>query len=295
MADSLTHFLNAAGRIPLLTPQEEIHLGRTIQAMMAIKDSNPEGPYTREESITIRKGIKARDRMVSANIKLVASAARKYRGIGSKGLLQLDLEDLVQEGTIGLMRAAEKFDPERGYKFSTYAYWWIRQSMFRAITQKGRLIKVPHQIAETMHRSIGKLAQLEQALGRTPTIEEAAAEFKMKPQAFAYAWMMTSTRPASLDQSLVDDGADWIEMFGTGSADDDLENVDRSMKVERLLEQVKQLPDDQRDAITKLYGLDGNEPLNLTQIGAQRGVTREAIRQKVVKAERLLKYRLAVA
>ena len=291
VADSLTQFLNDAGRIPLLTPEEEILLGRRIQAMIAL----PPPPHDRDQQIILKRGRRAMDRMVSANIRLVASLARKYRGVGSKGLLQLDLEDLVQEGTIGLMRAAEKFDPERGYKFSTYAYWWIRQFMFRAITQKGRLIRVPHQIAETMHRSIGKLAQLEQALGRTPTLEEAAAEFKMKPQDFAYAWMMTSTRPASLDQSLVDDGSDWIEMFGTGSADDDLENVDRNIKVERLLEQVKQLPDDQRDAITKLYGLDGNEPLNLTQIGAQRGVTRETIRQKVVRAERVLKYRMAVA
>ena len=167
--------------------------------------------------------------------------------------------------------------------------------MFRAITQKGRLIKVPHQIAETMHRSIGKLAQLEHALGRTPTLDEAAAEFKMKPQDFAYAWMMTSTRPASLDQSLVDDGSDWIEMFGTGSADDDLEDVETNMQFDRLRQHVQHLPDDQREAITKLYGLDGNEPLNLTQIGQQRGVTRETIRQRVKRAERALKYRLAVA
>lgn len=291
VADSLTQFLNAAGRIPLLTPEEEIHLGRRIQAMMAL----PPPPHDRDQQIILKRGRRAMDRMVSANIRLVASLARKYRGLGGKGLLQLDLEDLVQEGTLGLMRAAEKFDPERGYKFSTYSYWWIRQFMFRAITQKGRLIKVPHQIAETMHRSIGKLAQLEQTLGRTPTIEEAAAEFKMQPQDFAYAWMMTSTRPASLDQSLVDDGSDWIEMFGTGSADDDLENVDISMKLDRLLDQVEQLPDDQREAITKLYGLDGKEPLNLTQIGKERGVTRETIRQRVVRAERALKYRLAVA
>jgi RNA polymerase primary sigma factor len=291
VADSLTQFLNDAGRIPLLTPEEEIHLGRRIQAMIAL----PPPPHDRDQQIILKRGRRAMDRMVSANIKLVASAARKYRGIGSKGTLQLDLEDLVQEGTIGLMRAAQKFDPERGYKFSTYAYWWIRQFMFRAITQKGRLIKVPHQIAETMHRSIGKLAQLEQSLGRTPTIDEAAAVFKMKPDDFAYAWMMTATRPASLDQSLVDDGADWIEMFGTGSADEQLADVDRSMKIDRLLEHVQNLPADQREAITKLYGLDGNEPLNLTQIGKARGVTRETIRQKVVRAERILKHRMAVA
>jgi RNA polymerase primary sigma factor len=291
VADSLTQFLNAAGRIPLLTPEEEIHLGRRVQAMMAL----PPPPHDRDQQITVRRGRRAMDRIVSANIKLVASAARKYRGVGSKSLLQLDIEDLVQEGMIGLMRAAQKFDPERGYKFSTYAYWWIRQSMFRAITQKGRLIKVPHDIAETMHRSIGKLAQLEQTLGRTPTLEEAAAEFKMKPQAFAYAWMMTSTRPASLDQSLVDDGSDWIELFGTGSADEQLAIVERNLQLERLMEQVQQLPDDQRELITRIYGLDGQEPATAGELGKQRGVTRESIRQKVIRASRALKNRLAAA
>jgi len=291
VAEPLNQFLDAAGRIPLLTPQEEILLGRRIQAMMAL----PPPPHDGDQQIILKRGRRAMDRMVSANIRLVASVARKYRGVGSRGLLQLDLEDLVQEGAFGLMRAAEKFDPERGYKFSTYAYWWIRQTMFRAITQKGRLIKVPHQIAEVMHRSIGRLAQLEQTLGRTPTLEEAAAEFKMKPDEFAYAWMMTSTRPASLDQTFAVDGSDWIERIGTGSADDDLENIETKMQFDRLREQLQQMPEKQRAIIIMLYGLNGEEPLSLTQIGQQHGLSREAMRHRVKRAERALKYRLAVA
>jgi len=154
---------------------------------------------------------------------------------------------------------------------------------------------VPHQIAETMHRSIGKLAQLEQTLGRTPTLEEAAKEFGMKPDEFAYAWVMTSTRPASLDQTFADDGSDWIERIGTGSADDDLENVETDLQYDRLREQLQKMPAEQRAIIVKLYGLDGEEPLNLTQIGEQHGLSREAMRHRVKRAERALKYKLAVA
>ena len=295
MADSLTHFLNAAGRIPLLTPQEEIHLGRTIQAMMAIKDSNPEGPYTREESITIRKGIKARDRMVSANIKLVASAARKYRGHGSKGTLQIEIEDLIQEGTIGLVRAAEKFDPERGYKFSTYSYWWIRQCMFRSITQKGRLIKVPHQIAETMYNSSRRLTALQESLGREPTLAEAAAELKMKPDDFAYALLMTATRPASIDACIVAAGGAWVEMIGTGSADEQLAKTDREIQTQRLIDHLHQMDPEHRETLVLVYGLDGSEPPSLHALSRERGVTREALRQKVKRAEKALRLRMAVA
>jgi RNA polymerase primary sigma factor len=298
VADPLTPLLNAAGRIPLLTAEEEIHLGRRIQAMIAIQQDTPSGPYTREQQIILKRGKRAMDRVVSANIKLVASCARRYRGIrgnGSKSILQLDLDDLVQEGILGLMRAAEKWDPERGYKFSTYAYWWIRQSMFRAITQKGRLIKVPHQVAETMYHCSRKLSQLKETLGREPTIDEAAAYMKMTPEDFEYAVLMTATRPASLDMALVEDGTSWVEIMGTGSADEQLQEVGHSMDMQRLMEHVKTLSPEQREMITRVYGLDGEPPVNLTQLSRERGVTRETIRQKVVRAERILKYKMAVA
>lgn len=118
---------------------------------------------------------------------------------------------------------------------------------------------------------------------------------KMTPEDFEYAVLMTATRPASLDMALVEDGTSWVEIMGTGSADEQLQQVGHSMDMQRLMEHVKTLSPEQREMITRVYGLDGEPPVNLTQLSRERGVTRETIRQKVVRAERILKYKMAVA
>jgi RNA polymerase primary sigma factor len=295
MSDSLTLFLNQAGRIPLLTADEEILLGRRIQAMINLLQDNPSGPYSRDEQFTIKRGKRAKDRMVAANIRLVASAARKYRGKNTKNKLQLDHEDLLQEGILGLIRAAEKFDPERGYKFSTYAYWWIRQTMYRAITKKGRLIKVPDQVAESMYHLTRVRAKLIDLLGREPTITEVAGELKMTVEEFTYAILMTSARPASLDQSQLTDGTHWIEIIGTGSNEEQLEAIDHELRMDKLLSLVERLPKDQYHAICSTYGLLGHKMKNLSELGRELGASRETIRHRLTRAERSLRLKLTAA
>jgi RNA polymerase primary sigma factor len=295
MSDSLTLFLNQAGRIPLLTADEEILLGRRIQKMITLLQDNPSGPYSRDEHFTIKRGNRAKDRMVAANIRLVASAARKYRGNNTKNRLQLDHEDLLQEGILGLIRATEKFDPERGYKFSTYAYWWIRQTMYRAITNKGRLIKVPDQVAESMYRLTRVKTRLINVLGREPLIAEIASELKMTIEEFTHAILMTSARPVSLDQSPLTDGTHLIEIIGTGSNDEQLEAIDNELIMDKILDLVQRLPKEQYQAICSTYGLLGHKVKNLNELGRELGTSRETIRNRLSAAQRTLRLKLVAA
>jgi RNA polymerase primary sigma factor len=292
MKDSATVFLNEAARIPLLTCDEEILLARRVQAMISLQEEDREAPYSKAERMVIKRGQRAKDRMVAANIRLVASIARRYHGAGRKTALQLDLEDLMQEGMLGLIRAAEKFDPERGYKFSTYAYWWIKQSMFRAITSMGRLIKVPHHIAEKMYTFNRVMDGLRNELRREPTTAEMAKAMKMSTQEFEYAVLMASSRPTSLDSALTEDGGNWLDILGTGTADEHLGAVDLSMQSTQLLDEIRMLQPEQFDAVIRYYGLMGHQARSMTELAREIGVTREAIRQRLLRAERILKFRL---
>jgi RNA polymerase primary sigma factor len=292
MKDSATAFLNEAGRISLLTSDEEILLARRVQAMISLQEENSEGPYSKAERMIIKRGQRAKDRMVAANIRLVASIARRYHGSGKKSALQLDVEDLIQEGVLGLIRAVEKFDPERGYKFSTYAYWWIKQSMCRAITSMGRLIKVPHHISEKMYTFNRVMDQLRSSLGREPRMAEMAAALKMTVKDLEYAMLIAGSRPTSLDSELVEDGGTWMDILGAGSVDEQLGAVDISMQHEQLLDEIKLLQPEQFDAIVRHYGLLGHEAKSMTELARELGVTREAIRQRVIRGERVLKFRM---
>jgi len=163
-------FLNDAGRIPLLTPEEEIVYGRLVQARQKILQENPVGPYTFEQQKALRAGKRAEDRMVKGNLRLVSSVLKK----GPKVLRSLTREDLLNEGSIGLILAVQKFDPERGYKFSTYAYWWIRQSITRAIAEKDRTIRLP----VNAHDDLLKLMKWMAKQKKTPTLEQCAEHLK---------------------------------------------------------------------------------------------------------------------
>ena len=168
-SDSIGHYLSSIGRVPLLTPAEEIELAHHVQHMKKLLKI-PETDRTQRNLYQIKIGKRARDRMMAANLRLVVSVAKKYQNQG------LELLDLVQEGAIGLERAVDKFDPAMGYKFSTYAYWWIRQGMTRAIDNSARTIRLPIHISEKLSKMRRVSRELSHKFGRQPTRLEMASE-----------------------------------------------------------------------------------------------------------------------
>jgi len=185
--DLVRSYLRDIGRVPLLTHEQEITLGRQVQELVALEELEQElasregvekpspAVLAKEAGLTqvqlkkrLRSGQRAKERMVAANLRLVVSVAKKYTK------RNMELLDLIQEGTIGLVRGVEKFDPTRGYKFSTYAYWWIRQGITRAIAEKSRTIRLPIHITETLNKLKKGQRELSQELGRTPTVTELA-------------------------------------------------------------------------------------------------------------------------
>ncbi len=177
---SLSDFLGEIGRHQLLTPEQELTMGRKVQAMVTILQrcqlaggNGPECDYTEEEKRTIRIGERAKDQMITANLRLVVNLAKRYQGKG------LELLDLIQEGTLGLTRAVEKYDPKRGHRFSTYAYWWIRQGLNRALSTQSRTIRIPVNINEKLTKLRAAKARLMQELGIPPTSGQIASKMSL--------------------------------------------------------------------------------------------------------------------
>jgi RNA polymerase sigma factor (sigma-70 family) len=219
----MQHYLNHAGRIPLLTAEEEILLGRAVQARQKILTENPKGPYTREERRALRLGKKAEERMTTANMRLVSNAVRGCM----RKCCSLTKEDLLQEGTLGLIEGVKKFDPERGYKFSTYAYWWIRQAISRAITSKDRTIRLP----VNAHDSIVNLKKWVAEQKRSPTVKE-CAEFLNVKEETARGYLISIQDVRSLDEKC--SGKD-----GEASSLIDLIQDDREVPWEIVVENLK--------------------------------------------------------
>jgi len=191
-SDSMTWYLASIGREPLLTPSEEIELGNQVQKMMGLIETKSD-EYSPQELKVIRVGRRAKDRMIKANLRLVVSIAKKYQGKG------LELLDLIQEGSLGLERAVEKFDPSRGYKFSTYAFWWIRQSMTRAIACQSRTIRLPVHLSERL-TTIRKVSlDLAHKLGAMPSRQE-IAEDAHRGAGFGTAPILDHLQPGRPDQ-----------------------------------------------------------------------------------------------
>ena len=180
MVSSLSAFLGEIGRHQLLTPEQELTLGRKVQAMAALNErctmAGGEGDacvYNDEEKRTIKRGEKAKNQMITANLRLVVNLAKRYQGKG------LDLLDLIQEGTLGLTRAVEKYDPTRGHRFSTYAYWWIRQGLNRALSTQSRTIRIPVNVNEKLTKLRAAKARLMQSNGLAPSAEQLAESMKL--------------------------------------------------------------------------------------------------------------------
>jgi RNA polymerase primary sigma factor len=248
--DALELFLNEIGRYPLLTAAEEIELAKRIEA----------GDRA------------ALDRMVTSNLRLVVSIAKHYRGHG------LSLLDLIQEGVLGLIRAAEKFDWRRELKFSTYATWWIRQAVQRGIGNKARDIRIPVHVAEREQKISRAERELTTRLGRPPDDEEVAREAKLTPSQVADV-REAARVVTSLDRPIGEEGETSLSARIPGTGPDPSEELHLSLSEQTLHQLVADLPDREREIIRLRYGLGREEPASLREIGSRLGLTAERVRQ----------------
>ena len=279
----MTWYLASIGREPLLTPAEEIELGNQVQAMMALVEAE-RADYSQQECKTIRIGRRAKVRMMKANLRLVVSVAKKYQGKG------MELLDLIQEGSLGLERAVEKFDPTRGYKFSTYAFWWIRQSMTRAIACQSRTIRLPVHLSERLMAIRRVSLDLAHKLGAMPSRREIAEALNM-PLDELDSLLRQSLTTSSLDAPInADEGRSYLgDLIADASTEEPLEQVERGMHHEQLGRWLSQLTAQEQEVLSLRFGLDGQERLTLAEIGRHLDVSRERVRQVELKALRKLR------
>ena len=279
----MTWYLASIGREPLLTPAEEIELGNQVQAMMRLVESD-RSDFSAQERKIIKIGRRSKERMMKANLRLVVSVAKKYQGKG------LELLDLIQEGSLGLERAVEKFDPTRGYKFSTYAFWWIRQSMTRAIACQSRTIRLPVHLSERLATVRKVSLELAHKLGAMPSRQEIAEAIGMPLQELD-ALLRQALTTSSLDAPInADEGRSFLgDLIADNSSEEPLDQVERGMHQEQLGRWLDHLTDQEREVLGLRFGLDGRERHTLAEIGRQLDVSRERVRQVELKALRKLR------
>jgi RNA polymerase primary sigma factor len=283
-ADSIGWYLSTIGRVPLLTPAEEIELAHHVQQGKRLQEIDA-AELTAKQKRQIRMGQRARDRMMAANLRLVVSVAKKYQNQG------LELLDLVQEGAIGLERAVDKFDPAMGYKFSTYAYWWIRQGMTRAIDNSARTIRLPIHISEKLSKMRRVSRELSHRLGRQPNRLELAHALGMAPEELEE--LISQSAPcASLDAHARgdEDRSTLGELIADPASGEHFDSMDRHLQKEHLGTWLSQLNEREQKILRLRFGLEGAEPLTLAEIGRQINVSRERVRQLEAKA--IMKLRL---
>ncbi|MEY4759026.1 MAG: polymerase sigma factor SigA4 [Cyanobacteriota bacterium] len=283
-ADSIGWYLSTIGRVPLLTAAEEIELAHHVQAGKRLLQL-PAEELTPKHKRQLRMAQRARDRMMAANLRLVVSVAKKYQNQG------LELLDLVQEGAIGLERAVDKFDPAMGYKFSTYAYWWIRQGMTRAIDNSARTIRLPIHISEKLSKMRRISRELSHRLGRQPNRLELSHAMDMAPQDLEE--LMAQSAPcASLDAHArgEEDRSTLGELIADPASNEHMDSMDRHIQKEHLGAWLSQLNDREQKILKLRFGLEGSEPLTLAEIGRLINVSRERVRQLEAKA--IMKLRL---
>ena len=282
-SDPITWYLATIGREPLLTPAEEIELGNQVQTMMRLTEEGDRELSDLEKKL-MRIGKRSKQRMMKANLRLVVSVAKKYQGKG------LELLDLIQEGSLGLERAVEKFDPTRGYKFSTYAFWWIRQSMTRAIACQSRTIRLPVHLSERL-TAIRKVSlDLAHKLGAMPSRQEIAEAMAM-PIEELDGLLRQSLTTSSLDAPVNgDEGRSFLgDLIADSSEEEPLDRVERGIHQEQLGRWLSNLSDQERQVLQLRFGLEGEERQTLAEIGRRLDVSRERVRQVELKALRKLR------
>jgi RNA polymerase primary sigma factor len=249
--DSLRLYLRSIGRVNLLTAEQEVHLARRIE----------------------RGDMAAKQQMIEANLRLVVSIAKSYLGRG------LTFLDLIQEGSMGLIRAVEKFDYRRGYKFSTYATWWIRQAVTRAIADKGRTIRIPVHMVEKLNKVVHVERQLIQQLGREPTPEEIARELETTVREVRDVLRMAQ-QPISLEKPIGEEDESQLGDFVEDqTSESPFELANEHLRRENLRRALSTLPVREREVIEMRFGLTGERPYTLEEVGRAFNVTRERIRQ----------------
>ncbi|MFO7629242.1 MAG: sigma-70 family RNA polymerase sigma factor, partial [Prochlorococcaceae cyanobacterium] len=282
--DPITWYLATIGREPLLTAAEEIELGNQVQAMMSLIEDSKIEDYSDLQKRAIRIGTRAKERMMKANLRLVVSVAKKYQNKG------LELLDLIQEGSMGLERAVEKFDPTRGYKFSTYAFWWIRQSMTRAIACQSRTIRLPVHLSERL-AAIRKVSlELAHKLGAMPSRQEIAEAMAISVDELD-GLLGQALTTSSLDAPVSgEEGRSFLgDLIADSSRDQPLEHVERGMHHEQLGKWLTYLSDQERQVLRLRFGLDGEDRHTLAEIGRprRRGRAIEAAAPRDVHGSRL--------
>ena len=263
LTDPIRMYLKEIGRIPLLTAEEEIDLAQKIE-----------------------KGSKrAQKKLIQSNLRLVVSIAKKYVGRGMSFL------DLIQEGNQGLMRAVEKYDWRRGYKFSTYATWWIRQAITRAIADQARTIRIPVHMVETINKVMRVARKLMQSLGREPTPKEIAEEMEMSPDQIRKIFKIAQTT-TSLEKPVGDEGDSLLgDFIQDTSQPSPYDSASKQLLKENIEEVLDTLSEREAKVLKMRFGLDGYQPpMTLEEVGQEFGVTRERIRQIEAKALRKLKH-----
>ena len=260
--DAVRLYLHNIGRVALLTREDEIRLAKRVE----------------------QHDMAAKAALVEANLRLVVSVAKRYQGRG------LNLLDLIQEGNLGLIRAVEKFDWRRGFKFSTYATWWVRQSMTRALADQSRTIRIPVHMVDRINKVSRARRELSQQLGRDPTPEEIGGKLDIPPENVE-GLVKLSQEPVSLQAPVGagEDNAQLGDFISDDVSDRPEELVSKSLRDADVLELLNRLPARERRVIELRYGIDPKGPMTLEDIGTEVGLTRERVRQIVVKTLHILK------
>jgi len=267
----LKDYLNSIARYPLLTPQQEIQLGRRVARMRELRALERE--LTTDERREVRSGDKAKQRFIQSNLQLVVHIAKKYEHTRRKSL---EIMDIIQEGNIGLSRAVELFDYARGYKFSTYAYWWVKQAIHRALSQIDSMIRIPTGLHELLYK-VNRISQeLAHKLGRTPTMAEIATESGISIEALQTA-IHRSTKVISLDILLSEDGYSLIDIIADTNTIAIDEQVELTCEIQEMMKTFDEYLDKRTQFIIQSRRLE--KPMSWVELGRQTGISPQCAQQ----------------